>query len=56
MTDIVDKNPIEGEVETATKTEARQAVAPHRLRYMLGFGIAGVVAAFVVIYVAFIAA
>jgi len=54
MTDIVDKNPIEGEAETATKTEARQAVAPHRLRYMLGFGIAGVIVAFVVIYVVYV--
>ena len=35
-------------------TEARQATAPHRLRYMLGFGLAAVVAAFAVIYVAYV--
>lgn len=35
--------------------DVRQAVAPHRLRYMLGFGIAGVVIAFAIIYIAFVA-
>lgn len=37
------------------ETEAKQAVEPHRLRYMLGFGIVGVVLAFAIVYVVFFA-
>jgi len=41
-------------VEALGTTEARQAVAPHRLRYVLGFGILGVVVAFAIIYAVFV--
>lgn len=41
-------------VEALSTTQARQAVAPHRLRYVLGFGILGVVVAFAIIYAAFV--
>jgi len=54
MTEIAEKNRTDEETPTATKTEARQAVAPHEVRYMLGFGIAGVVVAFIVIYVVYV--
>jgi hypothetical protein len=33
-----------------SKNEARQAVTGHNARYVLGFGLAGVIVAFVVIY------
>jgi len=36
-----------------SKNEARQAVTGHNVRYVLGFGLAGVIAAFVVIYVVY---
>lgn len=36
--------------ESRTTTEARQAIAPHRLRYMLGAGIAAVVLGFFAVY------
>jgi hypothetical protein len=35
--------------------QARQGVTGHNVRYVLGFGIAAVVAAFVIIYVAYFA-
>jgi hypothetical protein len=35
--------------------EARQGVTQHNVRYVLGFGIVGVVAAFVIVYFAFFA-
>jgi hypothetical protein len=34
----------------STTTRARQAIAPHRLRYMLGAGIAAVVLGFLAVY------
>lgn len=34
--------------------DARQAVAPHRLRYMLAVGLVGVIAAFAIIYFIFV--
>ena len=34
----------------ATTTQARQAIAPHRLRYMLTVGIVAVVVGFVIVY------
>lgn len=40
--------------ERVTTTEARQAVEPNRLRYMLVFGLGGVIIAFAVIYLAFV--
>lgn len=40
--------------ERVTTTEARQAVEPNRVRYMLVFGLAAVIAAFAVIYLAFV--
>lgn len=36
-----------------TPTEARQAVTGHGARYVLLFGLAGVVVAFAVVYLAF---
>jgi hypothetical protein len=39
-----------GQELDATTTEARQGVAPHRLRYMLGIGIAVVVLGFLAVY------
>ncbi len=33
-----------------TKTEARQAVTGHNVRYVLGLGLAAVVVAFIVLY------
>jgi hypothetical protein len=33
-----------------SKDQARQAVTGHNARYVLGFGLAGVIAAFAVIY------
>jgi hypothetical protein len=35
--------------------EARQAVTNHNVRYVLGFGVAGIVVAFAVVYFAFFA-
>jgi len=48
----MDPNPglTTGEPAEATPTEARQGVAPHRLRYMLGVGIAIVVLGFLAVY------
>jgi len=40
--------------ERLNTNEARQAVAPRRLRYMLAFGLLGVVVAFAIIYTAFV--
>lgn len=37
------------------EVEAKQAVEPRRLRYMLGFGIVGAILALAVIYVVFFA-
>jgi len=36
-----------------SKTEARQGVTGHNVRYVLGFGLAAVIIAFAVIYVAY---
>jgi hypothetical protein len=38
-----------------TKTEARQGVTGHNVRYVLGFGLAAIVIAFVVIYIIYFA-
>jgi hypothetical protein len=38
---------------TETRTEARQAVTGHNVRYVLAFGLGGVVIAFAIIYAAF---
>ena len=55
MTHIVAREPASLEpVPQLDATEARQAVAPHRLRYMLGFSMLGVIVAFAVIYFAFV--
>ncbi len=35
------------------KTEARQGVTGHNARYVLGFGLAAVIIAFVVVYVVY---
>lgn len=42
-----------GEQIVETTTEARQGVMGHNVRYVLIFGIGGVVAAFVIIYLVF---
>jgi hypothetical protein len=34
-----------------SKTEARQGVTGHNVRYVLGFGLAAVIIAFVVLYI-----
>lgn len=39
-----------------SKTRARQAVTGHNVRYVLGFGLAGVVVAFAIVYFVFFAA
>jgi hypothetical protein len=36
-------------------TRARQGVTGHNVRYVLGFGLAGVVVAFVVVYIVYFA-
>jgi hypothetical protein len=36
-----------------SKTEARQGVTGHNVRYVLGFGLAAVIIAFVVLYVVY---
>ena len=36
-----------------SKNAARQAVTGHNVRYVLGFGLAGVIVAFAVIYVVY---
>ncbi len=45
-----DQTPI---VESAT--EARQGVTGHNVRYVLGFGLAGVIVAFALIYIYYLA-
>ena len=42
-----------GEQVIETTTEARQAVTGHNVRYVLLFGLAGVIAAFAVVYALF---
>ncbi|HWJ72635.1 MAG TPA: hypothetical protein VNX29_05640 [Kaistia sp.] len=45
------------EIRTAPRKstdDARQAVAPHTLRYMLAIGLAGVIVAFAIIYFVFV--
>jgi hypothetical protein len=39
-----------------SKTRARQGVTGHNVRYVLGFGLAGIVIAFAIIYLFFFAA
>ena len=47
---IMDRRVGQSTEEHATTTEARQAIAPHRLRYMLAAGIAAVVLGFLAVY------
>jgi hypothetical protein len=42
-----------GDRTVLTKTEARQGVTGHNVRYVLGFGLAAVVIVFLAIYVAY---
>jgi hypothetical protein len=46
---MTDDRSTEGRT-VVSKTEARQAVTGHNARYVLGFSLAGVIVAFVVIY------
>jgi hypothetical protein len=48
-----DRHTAEGQVVPAPR--ARQAVTGHNVRYVLGFGLAGVVIAFVAVYLIFFA-
>jgi hypothetical protein len=55
MTEITQKQTRTDErAPKLSKTEARQAVTPHRLRFMLAFGIIGVVIAFAILYFLFL--
>jgi hypothetical protein len=38
-----------------TKTEARQGVTPHMTRYVLTYGLGGVIVLFIVVYLVFFA-
>ena len=42
-----------GQRVVETKTEARAGVTGHNVRYVLAFSLAGIIAAFVVIYLLF---
>lgn len=56
MTEFVTKRPADLNVSPKLETvDARQAVAPHRLRYMLIFGTVGAILALAVIYLLFVA-
>ncbi|BCP51556.1 hypothetical protein K32_01730 [Kaistia sp. 32K] len=44
------QEPEPSEESRASTTAARQGIAPHRLRYMLGAGIAAVVLGFLAVY------
>ena len=41
--------------EVVTKTEARQGITPHVTRYVLTYGLGGVIVLFVLIYLVFFA-
>lgn len=42
-----------GEVKTLSKDEARQGVTGHNVRYVLAFGLAGAVCAFLIVFLTF---
>jgi hypothetical protein len=57
MTEFVTKRPADMKTSPKLDTvDARQAVAPHRLRYMLVFGTVGAILALGAIYLFFLAA
>jgi len=48
-------SPESGQRPVVPTTRARQGVTGHNVRYVLGFGIVGIVVAFVVVYIVYFA-
>jgi hypothetical protein len=46
---------IQEPTEVVTKTEARQGITPHVTRYVLTYGLGGVIILFVLVYLIFFA-
>lgn len=42
---------VQGNRIVESKTEARQGVTGHNVRYVLGFGVAAVIVLFVIVYI-----
>ena len=49
-----ERNQAPAETEVLNKTEARQAVTGHNARYVLYWGLGGVIVAFLIVYFFFV--